>query len=83
MTQKENRAAARAFREEKEVKLREQIRQDAAKADLEKLDDLRRYLATGLKSRVDPRDLINALDDFAEKLTGDRTALHSKPSSIG
>jgi acetyl-CoA carboxylase alpha subunit len=83
MTKTENRAAARAFREEQEAKRREQIRQDAAKADLEELGKLRRYLVTGQKSRVDASDLLNAIDDFAEKLTGDRTALHSKSSSIG
>lgn len=83
MTQKENRAAARAFHEEQEAKRREQIRQDAAKADLEELEKLRRYLISGLRSRVDASDLVKAIDDYAEKLTGDRTALHAKSSSIG
>lgn len=83
MTKTENKAAAKAFRDEQEAKRREQIRQDAAKADLEELAKLRRYLVTGLRSRVDANDLISAIDDFAEKLTGDRTALHSKSSSIG
>lgn len=83
MTQKENRAAARAFHAEKETGRREQMRQDAIKADLEKVDALRSYLIKGSRFRAEASDLIEAIDDFAEKLTGDRTALHAKMASIG
>jgi hypothetical protein len=29
------------------------------------------------------RDLIDAIDDYVEKLTSDRAALHARSSSIG
>jgi hypothetical protein len=36
-----------------------------------------------MKSSADRRPLIDAIDDLAEKLTGDRTALHATRHSIG
>jgi hypothetical protein len=50
---------------------------------LEHLEALRKYLGFGRKVTVPGHDLIDAIDDYAEKLTGDRTALHAKSSSIG
>jgi hypothetical protein len=53
------------------------------KADLAELERLRRYLILNMKSHADGRPLIDAIDDLAEKLTGDRTALHAPRHSIG
>lgn len=83
MTKAENRAAARAFAADQDRKRREAIHADAVKADLQHLEALRRYLITGWRSGPRPQALIDALDDCAEHLTGDRTALHAKSSSIG
>lgn len=83
MTKAENRAAAKAYRQEKLLELAERVRADAAQVDLDEIGRLRRYLITSMKSRVDTRPLVNAIDDMAEKLTGDRTALHEKPCKIG
>ena len=51
--------------------------------DLKHLEALRRYLILGRRVAVPGRELIDAIDDYAEKLTGDRTTLHAKSSSIG
>lgn len=83
MTKSENRAAAKAHHEQRERERQELARQDAAKADLERLAELRSYLITRRRSHEDPTDLISAIDDYVEKLTGDRTTLHSKSHSIG
>jgi hypothetical protein len=83
MTKSDNRAAAKAFREEQELKRQEEARQEAVKADLVELGALRHYLMFNLRSSVPAQDLISAIDDYVEKLTGDRTTLHSKSSSIG
>lgn len=83
MTKTENRAAARAYAAEQDAKRRQAIHADAVKADLEQLARLRRYLITGLRSGVPARALIDAIDDYAEKLTGVRTALHGQNHSIG
>lgn len=83
MTKSENRAAAKAFAQEQERKRKETAKQEAINADLEQLDALRKYLIFNLRSGIPAQDLISAIDDYVEKLTGDRTALHSKSSSIG
>lgn len=83
MTKSENRAAAKAFHEQQERKRREEIHAANVKSDLEQLGNLRRYLILGWKSGARPDELIKAIDDCAEKLTGDRTALHEKTASIG
>jgi hypothetical protein len=45
---------------------------------------MRDYLIFKAGARGYARDqLITAIDDYAEELTGDRTALHAKPASIG
>jgi hypothetical protein len=78
MTKSENRAAAKAYQEEKLRKWREAI-----KADLEQLEKLRRYIMFRWKSGARPEALKDAIDDCAGMLTGDRTVLHEKGSSIG
>jgi hypothetical protein len=83
MTKAENRAAAKAYRHEKERRWREEARAAAVAADLEELRKLRHYLIFNAKARVPTRALIDAIDDHAEKLTGDRRTLHSPNHSIG
>jgi hypothetical protein len=83
VTKAENRATAKAFHEEQERKRREEARAIAVAADLEQLDALRRYLIFHTKARVPARELIDAIDDYVEKLTGDRRTLHSQNHSIG
>jgi hypothetical protein len=83
MTKAENRTAAKAFHHERERRRREEWRTRAVAADLEQLDKLRRYLIFDTKARELARDLIDAIDDYVEKLTGDRRTLHSQNHSIG
>jgi hypothetical protein len=83
MTKAENRAAAKAYQEEKLQKWREEAHAAAVTADLEQLAILRKYLIFDRKVAVPGRDLIDAIDDYAEKLTGDRRALHAQHHSIG
>lgn len=83
MTQAENRAAARAHAAERDRQRREEARIEAVKADLAELDRLRNYLIFKKRAGVPHHDLTRAIDDYVEKLTGDRTALHAKSSSIG
>lgn len=83
MTKTENRLAARAHAAERDRERREAIHADAVRCDLAKIEDLRRYLITGWRSGSRPQALIDAIDDCAEQLTGDRAALHAKSSSIG
>lgn len=72
-----------AFQREKLARWQDERRAAAIKQDMEQLDRLRRYLISGRQVHLPGRDLIDAIDDYVEKLTGDRTALHEKPSSIG
>ena len=83
MTKAENRAAAKAFDEDRERKRREEWRAQAVAADLDQLDKLRRYLIFDTKAREPARELIDAIDDYVEKLTGDRRTLHAQNHSIG
>jgi hypothetical protein len=57
-------------------------RGEEARAELVELDRLRNYL---IKSRTlgYPRPLIDAIDDYVEQITGDRTTLHAKSAPIG
>jgi hypothetical protein len=82
MTKAENRAAAKAYQQEKERRWREEARAAAVAADLEELRKLRHYLIFDAKAHVPKGDLIDAIGDHAEKLTGDRRALHAKAHSI-
>jgi hypothetical protein len=83
MTKTENRAAAKAYQEDKLRKWRQEARAAAIAADLEQLGALRKYLIFGKKAGAPAQDLIDAIDDYAEKLTGDRRALHAQHQSIG
>lgn len=83
MTKAENRAAAKAFATDQARKRRELAHTDAVRCDLQQLEALRSYLIFRKRTAVPARDLIEAIDDYVEKLTGDRTTLHAKSSSIG
>jgi hypothetical protein len=83
MTKAENKAAAKAYRQQKLQDMAREIHAERVKADLAELERLQKYLifesATGCPSDA----LRSAIDDYVEALTGDRTALHSRSSSIG
>jgi hypothetical protein len=84
MTKTENRAAARAYAAEKQLRFREEQEQSERAADLEAARVIRHYLIFQANSRGPARDrLLAAIDDYAGEITGDRTTLHSKPASIG
>ena len=84
MTKTENRAAARAFAAEKKRRFEEEQEHADRAADLEALRVIRDYLIFKAKNRGDAWERLRvAIDDYAEELTGDRTALHAKPASIG
>jgi hypothetical protein len=83
MTKAENRAAAKAYQREKLQRWREEAHAKAVAEDLEYLGALRKYLISYRKVTVPGRDLIDAIDDYVEKLTGDRRALHAQHHSIG
>jgi hypothetical protein len=83
MTKTGNRAAAKAYQQDKERRWREEARAAAVAADLDELRKLRRYLIFNAKAHAPCQPLIDAIDDHAEKLTGDRTTLHAPRHSIG
>jgi len=86
MTKAENRAAAKAWREYREQQRREAEHAADVAADLAELDRLRRHLIFGVQARHhrgDREKLMNAIDDYVEEMTGDRTKLHAGSSSIG
>ena len=81
MTKADNRAAAKAYHQERMKKRREEAHAIDVAADLEELRRLRRYLIFGRKVLL-PYDLTRAIDDYVEKLTGDRRTLHAPGHSI-
>jgi hypothetical protein len=83
MTKTENRAAAKAYQQEKDLRWREEARAAAVAADIEEMRKLRHYLLFHAQARVPARALIDAIDDYAEKLTGDRCTLHAQNHTIG
>jgi hypothetical protein len=84
MTKTENRAAARADAAEKERRFQEEQERAARAADLEALRVIRTYLIFKARTRGDAHERLTiAIDDYAGEITGDRTALHSRPASIG
>ena len=84
MTKAENRAAARTYAAEKQRRYQEERERAERAADLEALRVIRHYLIFKATTRGDAYDRLKvAIDDYAGELTGDRTALHSKPASIG
>jgi hypothetical protein len=83
MTKAEDRATAKAYQQEKMQRWREEAHAKAVAEDLEHLAALRKYLIFGRKVTVPGRDLIDAIDDYVEKLSGDRRTLHAQHHSIG
>jgi hypothetical protein len=85
MTKAENRAAAKAYHQERMRKLDEEAEAARVKADLAELDRLRRYLTFGTQARRggNREKLMAAIDDYVEEITGDRTALHAKNHRCG
>jgi hypothetical protein len=83
MTKAENRTSAKAYREEQMKKMRDESRAKNVEADLNGLNKLRNYLLFDSRTRVSGLPLMDAIDDYVEKLTGDRTTLHAKSCSIG
>jgi hypothetical protein len=84
MTKTENRAAARAYAAEKERRYQEEQERAGRAADLEALRVFRDYLVLKAKTRGEAHERLRiAVDDYAEEITGNRTALHAKPASIG
>jgi hypothetical protein len=79
-----NRAAGRAWAAEKERRFREEQDRAGRAADLEVLRVIRDYLIFKAHTRGFAYDRLKiAIDDYAEELTGDGTALHAKSASIG
>ena len=84
MTKAENRAAARAYHQERIRQRDDEARAAAVAADLAELDRLRQYLIFGRKAPgADREKLMKAIDDYVEEMTGDRTALHVKNHKCG
>jgi hypothetical protein len=83
MTKAENRAAAKAWHQERQARYREEERRKKIAVDLERLQEFRWYFMLHRKVLdVQTDALIAAIDDYAERLTGDRRALHLKAHSI-
>jgi hypothetical protein len=85
MTKAENRAAAKAYHQERMRKLDEEAEAERVKADLAELDRLRRYLIFGTQSRRggNREKLMAIIDDYVGEMTGDRTTLHAKNHKCG
>ena len=82
MSKAENRAAAKAYAREQERKRREMERATAIKGELEQLKVFRKYLIFNALAPGPAQNLMNAIDDYVEELTGDRRALHEPNHSI-
>ncbi|WP_369721936.1 hypothetical protein AB8Z38_34125 [Bradyrhizobium sp. LLZ17] len=78
MTKTENRAAAKAHYQEQEQKRREFARAEVVKADLAELERLRQNLMFGKKPGEPAHELIDAIDDYVAKLTGEDDAPHAQ-----
>jgi len=83
MTKTENRAAAKAFRQQRDQARHKERQTQAIAADLEELRRLRHYLIFKKKAGVPHYDLTKAIDDYVERLTRDRRTLHGQNHSIG
>jgi hypothetical protein len=84
MTKAENRAAARAYHQERMRQRDEEARAAAVAADLAELGRLRHYLIFSRNDlRADCGKLMTAIDDYVEEMTGDRTQLHTKNHKCG
>ena len=78
MTKAENRAAAKAYQEEKQRRWREEADAAAVAADLEQLAALRKYLIFDRKADISADSLIKAIDDYAADR---RSARAARPAS--
>jgi hypothetical protein len=84
MTKTENRAAAPRLCRRKRARVQDGQDRAGRAADLEALRVIRDYLIFKAKTRGDAYERLKiAIDDYASEIIGDRTALHSKPASIG
>jgi hypothetical protein len=84
MTKTENRAAGRAYAAAKERRFQEERERAGRAAGLEALRVIRHTPIFEARTRGDAHERLRiAIDDYAGEITGDRTALHSKPASVG
>ncbi|MDN3274157.1 hypothetical protein QWJ07_07885 [Frankia sp. RB7] len=81
MTRTDNRAIAKAHRQQDNRKLGETIDTHRVKADLVELDRLRSYLVKN-KTAGYTRWLLDSIDDYVEQITGDRMTLQRKSSKV-
>ncbi|MDI3567609.1 hypothetical protein [Bradyrhizobium sp. Arg816] len=84
MTKAENRAAAKAYHQERMRQRDEEARAADVAADLVELGRLRNYLIFKRRAHgADAEKLRSAIDDYVKQLTGDRTKLHAQHHSCG
>lgn len=76
MTKAENRAATKAWHEERRRQRAEEARAEAVNADLVELDRYRRYLMQGRLGSAEA--LVKAIDDYVEQITGNGRAQASR-----
>lgn len=77
MSKTANRAAAKAYQQEKLRRERDEAERARILGMIETIGPFRRFL---IQTRA-PEELLTKLDDWVGELTGDRTYLHSKDSS--
>lgn len=82
MSKTANRAAAKAYHQEQLRKDAEEAKAKRVKADLDAAGELRHYLIFKAMRTAGAEKLLEAIDDYAEQLTGDRRALHTRNHSI-
>jgi hypothetical protein len=83
MTKAENRAAGKAWHEERQRRAREDQHRANVALDIEKLTEFRWYIKLHRKVReVDADPLIAAIEEHAERLTGEKRTLSLKAHSI-
>jgi hypothetical protein len=83
MTKAENRAAAKAWRDEWQRQAREEQHKADVAADIEKLTEFRWYVMLHRRVKeVDADPLIAAIEEHAERLTGEKGTLSLKGHSI-
>jgi hypothetical protein len=80
MTKAANRATAKTYISGREQQLQQEQRQKRLAVDLEVLGVMRGYLRHNSNPGSDT--LISAIDDYVERLTGDRTKLHTQGHGI-
>ena len=83
MTKAENRAAAKAYRQQKLQEMADRIRTERIDADLAELGRLRQYLIFESQMNAAREPLITAIDDYVEALTGDRCRPLARRHSAG